>query len=222
MKKTITALLLICCAWFASAQDRADSMHVAHYDLHLDILDFTAQTINGYVDLTMVSKVNNLSQYVLDLQGLTVDSVFIDGQNASFTHQNLKIHIPHTSQQGDTAIIRVYYHGAPVHDSYIGGFYYTGQYCYNIGVAFDYQPHTFGRCWIPCLDFFTDKSTYTMHIRTEPGKMAVCGGMLTDTVTLADSTRIWTWELEQPIPIPRPTTRYHTRFPLFSLLRLSR
>lgn len=201
MKKTITALLLICCAWFAGAQDRADSMHVAHYDLHLDILDFTAKTINGYVDLTMVSKVNNLSQYVLDLQGLTVDSVFIDGQNASFTHQNLKIYIPHTSQQGDTAIIRVYYHGAPVHDSYIGGFYYTGQYCYNIGVAFDYQPHTFGRCWIPCLDFFTDKSTYTMHIRTEPGKMAVCGGMLTDTVTLADSTRIWTWELEQPIPI---------------------
>lgn len=200
MKKTITALLLICCAWFACAQDRADSMHVAHYDLHLDILDFTAKTINGYVDLTMVSKVN-LSQYVLDLQGLTVDSVFIDGQNASFTHQNLKIHIPHTSQQGDTAIIRVYYHGAPAHDSYIGGFYYTGQYCYNIGVAFDYQPHTFGRCWIPCLDFFTDKSTYTMHIRTEPGKMAICGGMLTDTVTLADSTRIWTWELEQPIPI---------------------
>lgn len=201
MKKTITALLLVCCAWFACAQDRADSMHVAHYDLHLDILDFTAKTINGYVDLTMVSKVNNLTQYVLDLQGLTVDSVLVDGQPATFTHSNLKVTIPYTSQQGDTAIVRVYYHGAPIHDSYIGGFYYTGQYCYNIGVAFDYQPHTFGRCWIPCLDFFTDKSTYTMHIRTEPGKMAVCGGMLTDSVTLADSTRIWTWVLEQPIPI---------------------
>lgn len=201
MKKTITALLLACCAWFACAQDRADSMHVAHYDLHLDIMDFSTKTINGYVDLTMVSKVNNLHAYVLDLQGLTVDSVLVDGQPATFTHQDLKVNIPHTSQQGDTAIVRVYYHGAPIRDSQIGGFYYVGQYCYNIGVAFAYQPHSFGRCWIPCLDFFTDKSTYTMHIRTEAGKMAVCGGMLTDSVTLADSTRIWTWVLEQPIPV---------------------
>ena len=90
MKKTITALVLVCCAWFACAQDRTDSMHVAHYDLHLDILDFSAKTINGYVDLTMVSKVNNLPAYVLDLQGLTVDSVLLGGQPATFTHQNLK------------------------------------------------------------------------------------------------------------------------------------
>jgi len=201
MKKSFALIIAIFWALCTCAQDRTDSMHVAHYDLHLDILDFTARTINGYVDLTMVSKVNNLPQYVLDLQGLTVDSVLVDGQIANFTHTNNKVSIPHLSQQGDTAIVRVYYHGAPIRDSQIGGFYYVGQYCYNIGVAFEYQPHTFGRCWIPCLDFFTDKSTYTMHIRTEPGKMAVCGGMLTDSVTLADSTRIWTWVLEQPIPI---------------------
>ena len=201
MKKTFALVIAIFWALCVCAQDRTDSMHVVHYDLHLDILDFTTKTIDGYVDLTMVSKVNNLPAYVLDLQGLTVDSVFVNGQSASFTHQNLKVTIPHTSQQGDTAIVRVYYHGAPIRDSQIGGFYYVGQYCYNIGVAFAYQPHTFGRCWIPCLDFFTDKSSYTMHIRTEAGKMAVCDGMLTNSVTLADGTRIWTWVLEQPIPV---------------------
>lgn len=201
MKKSFALIIAIFWALCVCAQDRTDSMHVAHYDLHLDIMDFTAKTINGYVDLTMVTKVNNLPQYVLDLQGLTVDSVFVDGQSTTFTHASNKLAIPCTAVLGDTAIIRVYYHGAPIRDSQIGGFYYVGQYCYNIGVAFAYQPHTFGRCWIPCLDFFTDKSTYTMHIRTEAGKMAVCDGMLTDSVTLADGSRIWTWVLEQPIPV---------------------
>ena len=201
MKKSFALLIAIFWAFCVCAQDRTDSMHVAHYDLHLDILDFSAKTINGYADLTMVSKVNNLPAYVLDLQGLTVDSVFVNGQSAVFTHANHKITIPHNSQASDTDIVRIHYHGAPIRDSYIGGFYYVGQYCYNIGVAFEYQPHTFGRCWIPCLDYFTDKSTYTMHIRTEAGKMAVCGGMLTDSVTLADGTHIWTWVLEQPIPV---------------------
>ncbi len=201
MKKTFALIIATLWALCVCAQDRTDSMHVDHYDLHLDILDFSAKTINGYVDLTMVSKVNNLPAYVLDLQGLTVDSVLVNGQSANFTHANHKITIPHSSQTGDTAIVRVYYHGAPIRDSYIGGFYFVGQYCYNIGVAFAYLPHSFGRCWIPCLDFFTDKSTYTMHIRTEAGKMAVCDGMLTDSVTLADGTHVWTWELEQPIPV---------------------
>lgn len=201
MKKSFALIIAIFWALCVCAQDRTDSMHVAHYDLHLDIMDFTAKTINGYVDLTMVTKVNNLPQYVLDLQGLTVDSVFVDGQSTTFTHASNKLAIPCTAVLGDTAIIRVYYHGAPIRDSQIGGFYYVGQYCYNIGVAFAYQPHTFGRCWIPCLDFFTDKSTYTMHIRTEAGKMAVCDGMLIDSVTLADGSRIWTWVLEQPIPV---------------------
>lgn len=201
MKKSFALIIAIFWALCVCAQDRTDSMHVAHYDLHLDIMDFTAKTINGYVDLTMVTKVNNLPQYVLDLQGLTVDSVFVDGQSTTFTHASNKLAIPCTAVLGDTAIIRVYYHGAPIRDSQIGGFYYVGQYCYNIGVAFAYQPHSFGRCWIPCIDFFTDKSTYTMHIHTEAGKMAVCDGMLTDSVTLADGTRIWTWVLEQPIPV---------------------
>lgn len=201
MKKTFALILTILWAVFTYAQDRSDSMHVAHYDLHLDIMDFTGHTLNGYADLTMVTKVNNLSQYVLDLQGPIADSVLLNGQSVSFTHQGNQVRIPHISQQGDTTQIRIYYHGVPAHDSYIGGFYFAGQYCYNIGVAFEYQPHSFGRCWMPCLDFFTEKSSYTMHIHTEAGKMAVCGGMLTDSTTLADGSRIWTWELEQPIPV---------------------
>ena len=50
------------------------------------------------------------------------------------------------------------------------------------------------------MDEFTDKSTYSFHIRTQNGKRAVCNGMLTDSLTLDDGTRVWSWQLEQPVP----------------------
>lgn len=182
------------------AQNISDSLHVAHYDLQLDFTDFTTQTLHARANLTIVTLTNELSQYILDLQGLTVDSVTIQDTPVNFSHQGNKLSISHHTSLGDTTLVSIFYHGTPVHDSRWGGFYYSGEYCYNMGVAFDYQPHNFGRCWFPCLDVFTDKSTYTMHVHTQEGKMAVCGGLLTDSSTLADNSLMWTWQLDQPIP----------------------
>lgn len=200
MKKVFVTIFIICCLFTLKAQDISDTLHVVHYDLNLDFTDFSHHMLNGAANLTVVTKTTNLPQYTFDLQGLTVDSVYVNATISTFNQVGNKVMISHISQQGDTAIVRICYHGTPVSDSRWGGFYYSGQYCYNMGVAFDYQPHNFGRCWFPCLDVFTDKSSYTMHVRTEAGKMAVCGGMLTDSLTLSDSTRIWTWQLDEPIP----------------------
>ncbi len=199
MKKIITIILLLT-VWGSYAQNRSDTIHVTHYDIHLTDINFTAHTIGGFTDLTIVTKVPNLSQYVLDLQNLTVDSVFVDGLTAVFQQQGTHLLVNHASQQGDTALVQVHYHGTPVTDSRYGGFYFSGEYCYNMGVAFNYLPHNFGRCWYPCIDEFTDKSSYTFHINTTANKMAVCNGMLTGTDTLADGKLLWTWELEEPIP----------------------
>lgn len=184
------------------SQNRTDSVHVLHYDLSLSIIDFTNHTISGQANLMVSPEINNLPYLNLDLLALTVDSVFVNDVNTSFTHQNSLLHIPLNTNNtiGDTIAVSVYYHGTPTRDSYWGGFYYSGQYAYNIGVAFNSIPHNFGRCWFPCIDMFTDKSTYTFRIRTEKNKMAVCGGLLTDSLTLSDSTRIWRWELAEPIP----------------------
>ena len=200
MKKLFALIPIMFACTFCLAQNISDTLHVAHYDLHLNVLDFANRTIDGYADLTVVTKVPTLSQYVLDLQSLTVDSVLVGTQPVTFSQDGYKVFVNHNSSQNDTAVVRIYYRGTPISDTRWGGFYFSGQYCYNMGVAFDYQPHNFGRCWFPCLDVFTDKSSYTMHIRTENGKMAVCGGELTDSLTLADSTRVWTWQLDEPIP----------------------
>ena len=201
MKKAAALLLFLLIGMISFAQQRTDSVHVAHYDLHLSIVDFTNHVIDGYTDITVVPKVNNLSQLRLDLMALTADSVFVNQTPAAFTHsgQSLRVTLP-AMPAGDTALVRVHYHGTPAHDGYFGGFYYSGEYAYVVGVALDDIPHTYGRCWFPCMDEFTDKSSYSFHIRTQNGKMAVCNGLLTDSVTLADNTRIWSWQLEEPVP----------------------
>lgn len=184
------------------AQDRTDSLHIAHYDINLNITDFTNHIVYGYADLTAVAKVNNLPQIDLDLKRLVADSVWVDGVSTAFTHEDILLRIPlqNTVNQGDTINVRVFYRGVPGTDSYFGGFYFSGEYCYNIGVAFRDLPHNFGRGWYPCLDFFTDKSTYTVNIETEDNKRAICGGYLRDSIVTDSNTIIWQWQLDEPVP----------------------
>ena len=184
------------------AQDRTDSLHIAHYDINLNITDFTNHVVYGYADLTAVAKVNNLPQIDLDLKRLVADSVWINGLPMSFTHEGTLLRIPlqTPTNQGDTMYVRVSYSGVPGTDSYFGGFYFSGEYCYNIGVAFRDLPHNFGRGWYPCLDFFTDKSTYTVNIETEANKRAICGGYLRDSIVTDSNTIIWQWQLDEPVP----------------------
>ncbi len=200
MMKRILCLTCALCSLMLYGQDRGDTLHVVHYDLHLDMTDFDNRIICGYADLTVETKVPTLTQFVFDLQGLQVDSVRLNALPTTFSQVGNSVLVEGQSTMGDTSLVRIYYQGSPVSDPSWGGFYFSGQYCYNMGVAFDYQPHPFGRCWYPCLDLFTDKSTYSYHIRTEAGKMAVCDGLLTDTVRLSDSTQIWSWQLDEPIP----------------------
>lgn len=203
MKKILILFLMLSCWLSVFSQDRTDSLHVAHYDIHLVVTDFAGQTVHGFADLQVVPRVENLLNIDLDLQRLTVDSVFVNGMKlVGYSHNGtlLRIPFPQVPSVGDTVLVRVYYGGTPARDSYFGGFYFSGEYCYNLGVAFRDLPHNFGRAWYPCLDFFTDKSSYDFFIETENGKMAVCGGELVDSMEVSDSTALWHWTIHDPVP----------------------
>lgn len=202
MRKIFLFFIGVVLAVTSQAQDRTDSLHIAHYDINLNITDFTNHVVYGYADLTAVAKVNNLPQVDLDLKRLVADSVWVNGISTAFTHEGTLLRIPlqTPANQGDTIYVRVSYSGIPGTDSYFGGFYFSGQYCYNIGVAFRDLPHNFGRGWYPCLDFFTDKSTYTVNIETEATKRAICGGYLRDSIVTDSNTIIWQWQLDEPVP----------------------
>ena len=185
------------------SQNRSDTIHVAHYEINLSIINLSQQTISGHTDLKVVPRIVPLSYCDLDIvSSLTVDSVLHENQIVNFNHQEslLRIAFDNDVTTQDTQLIRVYYHGKPATDSSWGGFYFTATMAYNMGVGMNMVPPVFGRCWFPCLDEFTDKSTYTFCIQTDSNKKAVCGGVLTDSAILEDGTKSWKWELNAPIP----------------------
>jgi len=193
---SITVLLFTQNLW---AQTKADTISVSHYDINLEIRNFAQEEIKGYTDVTVVAKKAPLTHINLDFWALTVDSVKKGTQTVTFSHQGqqLKINVPF-STVWQTETIRVYYHGKPVKESF-GGFHFTPDFAYNMGVGIYTYPHSFGRIWFPCIDEFTDKSTYTFNITTDLDKKAVCGGMLVDSTNLGDAMK-WKWELTDPIP----------------------
>ena len=68
MKRTLLILITLFAAAL-HAQDLGDTLHVAHYDLQLDIRDFTTKIIYGDAELAVVTKQNNLTNITLDLMG---------------------------------------------------------------------------------------------------------------------------------------------------------
>ncbi|MCL2290231.1 MAG: T9SS type A sorting domain-containing protein [Bacteroidetes bacterium] len=182
------------------AQTKADTIHVSHYNINLEIRNFAQQEINGYTDVNIVAKIAPIPDIGLDFLALTVDSVKNGSSLIAFSHQgqNLRIDLPF-SFIGHEETIRIYYRGKPARDPQWGGFYFTSDFAYNMGVGMGSLPHSFGRVWFPCIDDFNDKSTYTFNIITDVDKKAICGGILVDSTNLGDAMR-WTWELTDPIP----------------------
>jgi hypothetical protein len=167
----------------------------------LSIVNLAQHQITGYTELLVVPKINGIQDFRIDLQQLTVDSVLLNGYSTTFLHQSpmLKINTPPLALN-DTQSVKVYYHGTPPQDPYWGGFFFTSNYAYNMGVGMQSVPPSFGRCWYPCVDDFNDKATYTFAIETDSNKKAICGGLLTDSLTLNNGNKLWKWSLTDPIP----------------------
>lgn len=183
---------------------RSDTIDVLHYDIHLNISDYTNKTIDGFTTIKTTFKQPNISVVRFDLLALTVDSIYIGSQkhtNYNYNDTLISIQLSSPVSQLDTLSFSIYYHGAPVVDpSTWGGFYYTANSAYNMGVGFESLPHNFGRVWFPCIDEFRDKALYDTYITTLNTQMAVCGGTLMGSVTNPNSTKTWHWKLSSVIP----------------------
>ncbi len=188
----------------SAATNTADSVHIQHYDIRIDSLSFSAQSIWGVATLTIESKVDGLNELRLSLDGFTVDSA--TRNNAALTHSydglNLSIELSAILNTGDIDTISVVYHGNPAQDpSGWGGYYWNGSnYAFNMGVGFEEDPHVFGRAWFPCLDVFTDRATYDFHIRVPEDYRAFCNGELAAVEDHGNGLNTYHWELEQTIP----------------------
>jgi aminopeptidase N len=205
MRKTLFLFAVLLSCQFAFSQYYnpriGDTISTIHYSIHLTEIDTDDETIDGYAEITLSPDLNGLDYIALELKDLTVDSVFIDGSSRPFSHVNDIIRISGGKAYSidDTLMVKVHYNGNPFHEAW-GGFHFSGDYAFNLGVGFVSIPHNLGKTWFPCVDDFTDRATYDFHVTVENDKKAICGGMLQDTIDNGDGTKTWIWQLNHRVP----------------------
>jgi len=207
MNKIFFAFIILILAsntLLAADNTRSDSVDIKHYHIQLHITDFVGQTIRGFTDIDINFLLPAITTTRFDLLMLTVDSVQWNGVTTTdYIYDTKTVNINHPSSSiGDSARVRIYYHGSPQGDaSGWGGWYWSGtSYAYNLGVGFAADPHNYGRVWFPCFDNFIERSTYEFHITTNNTYKAFCNGTLQSTITNPDGTKTWHWKLNQSIP----------------------
>jgi hypothetical protein len=176
-------------------------MDVLHQRIFLDLTPQGSIVARCEIDAT--PRQAALDHFPLHLAALTVDSVTLEDLSLPFSHVDelLDIDLPAPLDLGDTVRITVHYHGVPAVDpSGFGGWYNTGTYIYNLGVAFTSVPHSYGRAWFPCVDNFTERSSYEFIVRTHAGRNAWCNGELLSETTLGGDTLERHWRIEETMP----------------------
>lgn len=180
---------------------RSDTIDVLHYEVNLDITDFTTKVVKGNTKVLFSPKVASVGTISLDLLKFTIDSVKHNGSLLTYTYNDTLL----ISQFGsaivdtDTTTIEVYYHGVPQEDPAWGGFYFQSGYAYNLGVGFVSNPHNFGRVWHACFDNFVEHATYEINLTTTGGKVGYSNGVLVSEV-VAGPNVIRKWIMNDPIP----------------------
>lgn len=188
--------------YYSPENHRSDSFDVIKYTINLSIVDFTTHIIGGNTTIKYTPKINAQNSISFDLLKMTVDSIKQNALTLSYSYNDtlLNVQLPNTVNITDTNNITIYYHGVPQGDpSGWGGFSFSGNYAYNLGVGFGANPHNYGRVWFPCFDNFVEKSFYEFNITTPLNKTSFCNGSLIFD-SLFTTTRTRRWILDKPIP----------------------
>jgi aminopeptidase N len=171
---------------------------VQRYDLQLDYDPETGE-LAGAVTITFEA-LTDLETFSLDLKGMDVTAVDVDGRPATLDRDDAELRITpaRTIDAGDDAEARVEYHGVPepVPDSSLPvdlGWIATddGSYVLN-------EPDA-ARTWFPCSDHPADKAAYTYEITVPDGLEVVTNGTLVATDDLDGPTTTWTFDNPEPM-----------------------
>jgi len=170
---------------------------VAHYDLELD-WDPDRDHLDGRATISATAT-QGLASFNLDLVGLTVEAVTVDGADARFDHVGSELTVTPTDPLASAAEfeVTVTYGGTPTQSAGRGqGIAPSG---WKIGDGYIYvagEPIA-AATFHPANDHPSDKASFTYRI-TAPSELTVAAsGTKTSTEVDGDTT---TWVFDQPFP----------------------
>ncbi len=171
---------------------------VQHYFLDLRYTPST-KMLRGTATIT-ARATQNLSQFNLDLVGLTVSSVAVDTLDATFRRSRGELVVSPSAGVPDgqlfTTVVR--YSGVPrALREPLPSDRATGFLPSKTGALFAGEPHVASR-WFPVNDSLQDKATYTVRATVPKGLTALAGGVLSGRSTSKGWTT-WKWDATEPM-----------------------
>jgi aminopeptidase N len=166
---------------------------VAHYDLTLTV-DVDAQRLDGVASITATAT-QALSSFDLDLVGLDVAGVTVDGVPATFLRagHELVITPARALAAGVTFTTAVTYGGSP-QPSFIAGLDVQSGWIWHDGGSYVLAEPAAAATWFPSSDHPLDKATYTFHIEAPTDLEVAANGLL-----VTHSNDVWTYEEKEPM-----------------------
>lgn len=190
-------------AWWATAAtaQNFDRFDVLAYRLDLDFTRMAQEEIYGTAEIDVLTTEAGNRPLFLELRGLKVEEMRVGDKTLSFKAQGDTLLVPlNLPEAGQKATLTVRYGGKPAAPDRFGGFYFKDGLAYNLGVNIPRIPHNDGKAWFPCQDDFTDKANFSFTVRVPAGHVAVCNGVLVDSMPQADGAIVYRWALRDPIP----------------------
>ncbi|MBN2053408.1 M1 family metallopeptidase [bacterium] len=181
-------LILVChsagayfeCPYRGPAEEEQLVIDIEHYrlDLHVDMNNLT---LAGEVEMSCVSKQNDLVMVPIDLVELQVDEVLVNGNAAVYQYdmQEIAVTLDHSYDAGEPFTLTVGYHGGPEE-----GLEWKRGTAYNAMVE--------ASRWFPCYHEPLVKSTAEIRVTVPTGYKAACNGLLEETIEGENEiTYIW-------------------------------
>lgn len=169
---------------------------VLSYRISLDLKP-QARALSASAEIALSVVRGDLEGVRLDLMGMTVDSVTLDGAAARFERldDGLEIALARRTDAGDTVVAKVFYHGSPR-----DGLYFQSDGYGRPTVFADNWPNR-AHHWFPAVDHPRDKATVEFRV-SAPEEWKVVGvGRLKSEVDLADGRKLSVWATERPTPV---------------------
>ncbi|MCO5986931.1 M1 family metallopeptidase [Actinoallomurus spadix] len=170
---------------------------VQHYSLDLRITPKATPELAGTATVTAVAT-GPLTRFDLDLTGLNVSEVTVDGRTASYTRRDSELTVTPAAPiaRGGRFAVRVRYSGIPrqIDDPVLGRY---GWLSTSDGVFTGDEPsgaHT----WFPSNDHPEDKASFDFRLTVPHGLTAIANGIQTGTATTGNSTT-YRWREDAPM-----------------------
>ena len=172
---------------------------VQHYTIELTV-DVLSNTITGTTTISALTTAA-LTSLNLDLLGLTVDEIVVNGAPATFTRSGQELTItpktPLALAQPFTVAVAYGGNPAPIRDPGVP-FEAVGWLDYDEQGIYVFSEPSGSMSWYPVNNHPLDKATYTFRITAPTPYVVAANGLLVDEIDQGEQ-RTYVWETSDPM-----------------------